>query len=496
MEASNQLHNHLSLSRYLACWLLVCAVGGSVGCSTTTRRDTAKTGGLNQFSNLLHHKQKAREIIDPEAGLDEYDAAMVKFEKKQYDEAAQDFKAIAKKFYDYPVEEDALFMVAECRFAAKRYAWAQDAYDGLIKKYQSTRYLEKATKRLYAIGAIWLNGEENTDTTELVQVSASDVREPKTVQRKPVPYSTPLVPNMFDKSRPLFDTQGNALKALKSVWLHDPLGPLADDAIMLTAVYHIRKGHLRDADHYLNVLRTEYPKSEFTKTAFVVGSHVKLASYQGPRYDGRELVDADDLIHSTLNLFPDIDEREALKNELLKIREQGAERYWSQAQYYHHRDKPQAEAIYCERVIKEFPDSKFSELARKRLQTLGPKYWTGMLPTYPGERTLDSEKPASSGKSRVDGAPRPKLPAVGPRANQPKSQPPKGKLIPPRRIQGEPEELPNTEPKQMPAEDSDRPYEESSPGRVPVDDPGIADESSDGNVQRASSNSANGRVKL
>lgn len=477
-------HWHL-MTRLTACWLLICAVSGVTGCASTRGKGAdSQASSKPIFTNPFAQKKKTREIIDPELGLDEYDLAMAKFEKKEYDEAANDFKAVAKKFYDYPVEEDALFMVAECRFAAKRYGWAQDAYDGLIKKYPSSRYLEKSSRRLYAIGAMWLNGDGNADTKELIQVSATDVTKPESVQRKPIPNSIPLAPNLFDKSRPLFDTPGNALKALKSVWLHDPLGPLADDAVMLTAVYYIRKGNFREADHWLDILRREYPKSEHTQTAFVVGSHIKLASYQGPKYDGRDLVDADDLIHSTLNLFPDVEDREQLQAELVKIHNRGAERNWSRAEYYRHRAKPQSEAIYCEAVLKDFPESEYAKLAAKRLQELGPQYYTGMLSSYPGEKSLDSPKSSKTSPKTTKppisrGSEGPQIP---PQRSRPSTPPAKTK---------EPVKAPaRAEPRKLPEEDPNGPYEELPPARQNVDSPEAVEELVGGEIEQTSAGRA------
>lgn len=487
MEASFKPRRWNRMARLSACGLLLCTLCWVTGCAGMRgkKSDTA-VSSQSTFKNLFESRKKTREIIDPEAGLDEYDLAMVKFEEKKYDEAANDFKAVAKKFYDYPVEEDALFMVAECRFAAKRYGWAQDGYDGLIKKYPSTRYLEKSTRRLYAIGAMWLNGDGSSDTKELIQVSATDVTQPESVERKPMVHSVPLAPNFFDKSRPLFDTPGNALKALKSVWLHDPLGPLADDAVMLTAVYHIRKGNLREADHYLDVLRREYPKSEHTQTAFVVGSHIKLASYQGPRYDGRDLVDADDLIHSTLNLFPDVEDREQLQAELVKIHNRGAERNWSRAEYYRHRDKPQSEAIYCEAILKDFPESEFAKLAAERLQELGPQYYTGMLDNYPGEKSLDSPKanPKTSRPSTSRGSQGPQFPPQ--RSRQ---------ATPPAKVNDPAKKPSRTEPRKLPEEDLNGPYEELPPARQGVDSPDVADESLNGEIEQTSANAPVGRAR-
>lgn len=472
MDASHPYCCSRSLARLTACLVLVCALCWVTGCASVRgRNSTSQLSEDRFFKNPLAHR-KPREIVDPDAGFDEYDAAMAKFEKKEYAVAAKEFKAVAKKFYDYPVEEDAMYMVAECYYADQRYAWAQDEYDGLIKKFPSSRYLEKTTKRLFTIASIWLNGDGTAKTDELIQVSATDVTEPEKVERKPIPHALPLVPNFFDKTRPLFDTPGNARKALKSVWLHDPLGPLADDALMMTAVYHIRKGQLRDADHYLDVLRREYPKSEHTQAAFVVGSHIKLASYQGPRYDGRDLVDADDLIHSTLNLFPNIEDKEGLQSELVKIKDRGAERNWSRAEYYRHRQKPHGEAIYLESILKDFPVSPYAEKAATRLKELGPKYYSGMLAHYPDQAPLSAPKsPITAPRKPAETKPQgPQFP----QKRDTKAKPP-AKIIPPD------EELPDTPSK---SDDSSEPYEELPPAKSTVDQPELVNGMDEDEIER------------
>ncbi|MDB5339396.1 MAG: hypothetical protein JWN70_5015 [Planctomycetaceae bacterium] len=188
MDASLQSPRDRSLVRIMTCLMLLCALCWVAGCSGIRGRNSTQTVSEDRFFKNPLSKRKAREIVDPDAGFAEYDLAMAKFEKKEYEVAAKEFKAIAKKFYDYPVEEDAMYMVAECYYADQRYAWAQDEYDGLIKKFPSSRYLEKTTKRLFTIASIWLNGDGTAKTDELIQVSATDVRDPEKVQRKPITH--------------------------------------------------------------------------------------------------------------------------------------------------------------------------------------------------------------------------------------------------------------------------------------------------------------------
>src|SRR6185369_8992685 len=109
---------------------------------------------------------------------------------------------------------------------------------------------------------------------------------------------------------------GRALQALHSIWLRDPTGPLADDALMLTATEHLRAGDNREADRFFTIIREEYPQSPYSQPAYVFGSKVKQAAYQGAKYDGRQLEEAKKLTQSTVRLFPESPHRTKLMEEL------------------------------------------------------------------------------------------------------------------------------------------------------------------------------------
>ena len=122
------------------------------------------------------------------------------------------------------------------------------------------------------------------------------------------------------------------------------------------------------------------------------------------------------MIHSTLNLFPNIEDKEGLQTELVKIRDRGAERNWSRSEYYRHRQKPQSEAIYLECILKDFPDSVWAEKAANRLKELGPK-------------SLDTPKssqaaPQDPAKSKPQTPARAPVGPQFPKKRSPKSAPP------------------------------------------------------------------------
>jgi outer membrane protein assembly factor BamD (BamD/ComL family) len=317
-----------------------------------------------------------------------YDEAERLYQDARYAEASKLLKPLTKKkqslfqkmrfWYAEPehredhnrVREDSMFLLAESYFKEERLNDAKGYYEVLLKEYPSTRHLNAATRRLFSIGRTWLGMPEFATSSDVTPVNLEDPRSTKIPKKQKPPHSAILVPNFFDKKRPAFDTPGEALNALKSIWMYDPRGPLADDAIMLTASHYLRVGNYQEADRFFSMLREEYPNSPHLQTSFVLGSHVKLMSYQGAGYDDKQLEDARQLKASTLRLFPDLPEKDRLQDELKRIEEARAQRLWELVQLYGRKDKPKAQIIYAEELLEEYPKSNYAPKAREVLAKL------------------------------------------------------------------------------------------------------------------------------
>ena len=129
---------------------------------------------------------------------------------RKYAEAAKKYKVAIDRWPDSAIEEEAMWQLAECWFFTDQYPKAEDCYDEIVKKYANSRYLDRIAQRQFVIAQYWI---------------ALD-------QKSHLPV---IVPNLADRSRPLFDTRGRALKAYDHVRINDPRGPLADDSIMAAA---------------------------------------------------------------------------------------------------------------------------------------------------------------------------------------------------------------------------------------------------------------------
>ena len=298
------------------------------------------------------------------------------FEQKQYAAAAKRYQKIARKYKETGIGEEAQFRLAECLFAQQRYPGAQDAYDQLFMDYTSTRYVQQASKRMYQIAQQWLDISDPKHRSAIRTVSAVEVAYDDPEDIAPPPTDPTIryrvLPNFYDKTRPVFDTQGRALKALKAIWLNDPLGELADDALVATARYYLRRRDYTEADRYFKILREEYSDSEYFKEAHLLGTHVRLMSYQGPAYDGTALNEADQLAALTINLFPDARERSQLRNDRQKLYKLKAQRLWEKVLFWEQKDSDAAVAISCIELINEFPDTEHADRARDRLTRIDP----------------------------------------------------------------------------------------------------------------------------
>jgi len=272
------------------------------------------------------------------------------YRQKKYDEAAARFKTSAERWPDSPLEEDSLFMLGECYFFADQCSKALDTYGKLLKKHEYSRYLDKVVAREFAIGRYW----EQMDNHE--------------------PH-WPITANFVDRTRPLFDTWGHAIKAYENVRLNDPTGPLADDAVMATANAHFLKGRYEDAAFNYDLLRKEYPKSEHQVQAHVLGMKSKLLMYQGPLYDGKPLEEAGQIADQALTQFPDRlgPDRDRMVQAKNRSVEQLAERDWALGQYYDRRRYYGAARYYYQAVVKNHPQTQFARMAQARFEEIKDK---------------------------------------------------------------------------------------------------------------------------
>jgi len=273
------------------------------------------------------------------------------YRDRKYKEAIAQYKVAIDRWPDSVIEEDALWQLAECWFFTDQYPKAEDCYDQLVKKYANSRYLDRIAQRQFVIAQYWIALDQKHN------------------------YPT-IVPNLVDRSRPLFDTRGRAIKAFDHVRINDPRGSLADDSIMAQANAHFLDRQWIDADYFYGLLRSEYPDSDFLLQAHLLGLQAKLRAYQGPGYEGGILNEAEVLADQILVQFPDQlagDEAERVQTTRAAIAAQQATRHWSRAEFYAKGKHYTSARIYYALIARDYPKTMLAQQARDRLDSLAGK---------------------------------------------------------------------------------------------------------------------------
>jgi TolA-binding protein len=299
-----------------------------------------KVSGLKESVGLGPNQQQAQA---------EFDEAEKLFRSEKYNQAASLYKKAAAGWPDSQLEQDAMFMLAESYFFANRYSKASNAYEALIRKYTNSQHLDKCVARQFAIARYW------------EQIG----------QYKP---HWAMTPNFFDKTRPLFDTVGRAMKNYDNIRIDDPTGPLADDSIMAMGNSYFVRGRYYDSDEQYELLRKEYPRSDHQFEAHILGLQSKLRKYQGSSYDDTPLREAKLLAKQLKIQFAGKmkpDQREEIVEIEAQLNKELANREFLMAKHYDDIKEFGSAKFYYAQVMKDFPQTPLAEQSRTRLAAMG-----------------------------------------------------------------------------------------------------------------------------
>ncbi len=311
-----------------------------------------KSSSLLEDVNLMQSVTDLKKQVglgpDQQAAEQTYAAGEDSFRREAYGEAAKLFKQTISRWPDSKLEQDAMFFLGESQFFDNKYPEAIETYSKLLKKYPNSLHLDKVIRRQFDIARYW----------------------EKYHQYKPRWATTP---NLFDNTRPLFDTLGRSLKAYENIRLNDPTGPLADDSVMATANSHFLRERYDDADYYYELVRREYPRSEHQFEAHILGLQCKLRKYQGPDYDGTPLLEAKKLVKQLKTQFAgemNTEERNRLAEIRATLIKQLAARDFKRAKGYDTTEHFESARFYYSELVRDYPDTPLAELAKQRYQEL------------------------------------------------------------------------------------------------------------------------------
>ncbi len=320
--------------------------------SVDTKDESTKLPSSNSPSSLILGSDGWRPMMKPAKNPEaekQFDEAMKLFQQGKFAEAEKAFAAMAKKWKDTPPwGEKSEYYLAESQYQQKKYVKANDSYERLFADHPGTDYLDKLVSREYSLAQLWLLQAD-----------------PKVKPEQRLPWYS-----HFTGEQPLIDTQGTALKALEHVRHHWSEGPLADDALIQIAEYHMNSHDYESAATYYDYLIADHSKSPFFQKAQLAAIDARMKGYLGPEYDGAGLEKARELVKQTMTSFPDHANYENLYHTLDLINDQEAERTFRIGEYYKRIGKVTSAEYYFGKLPQRWPSSHWSVQAKTELAQL------------------------------------------------------------------------------------------------------------------------------
>ena len=260
----------------------------------------------------------------------------------KFDEAAKKFDEAAKQWPSSYLEQDALMMAGESYFFSEHYPKASERYTKLTKEYPRNRYQDRVDRRRMEIGNFWLQYPDKF-------------------------YHL----NLVDRKRPWNDTKNYGKKELEKLRLDSPTGKISDDATMAIANTAFLEERWTEALDTYNDLILTYPGSKHLFDAHLMGLQAALQSYGGPEYSQEPLDKAEKLLKNIVK-FPEESrrEKEAIDRAYTDLQNYRAGYEFNRAMFRYNRGEGKAARIYCENILKEYPNTAFADPTRELMTKL------------------------------------------------------------------------------------------------------------------------------
>jgi tetratricopeptide (TPR) repeat protein len=302
----------------------------------------------------------------PQPGTLAGDLASTKvlFNQGQYAEAGKMFHWLqgrAEREKNADAYEECVFYEAECLYAQGEYPKARELYHQLLspeKGNPSSRFRNEAVQRQFDIANNWLD------------VTRQEMRDWKEYEEGRRWVVVPRVVS-FDKEKPFLDAEGHALKACEAVYVQDPSGPRAAEALYRAGGVAFFRERYDEADNYYSTLVDQFPKTPQAPHALELAIQSKIHVTGGSEYDGRKLAEARQFVDTALRHYPELkDRRDFLERTLISINEQQAEKDFGIAEFYRRTKHSGSAYFYYELVRRRYAGTEWADKAAERMMEL------------------------------------------------------------------------------------------------------------------------------
>lgn len=277
---------------------------------------------------------KDYELADPK---ELYDAAKARFDAGDFDDAATEFARVGTYATEETFREQGSYMYAEALFHAGKYYKSYVAFEDYLTLYPGTPRLKAVVRRQLDNGFKLMDGAKK-----------------------------PLL------GLNILSGRSSGIEIIRKTLDNYPFEDFSAEYHFQLCTKLAEGGNAEDAALEWEAFIERYPESSFAPNALFQKAESQFRGFEGTDFDPQPLANAKRTYHEYMQQNPNGDRTREAQQRLDEIADQEAQKDYEIAEFYVDRDKPDSARVYFEAIVRDHPNSRWAEAARKRLAELPP----------------------------------------------------------------------------------------------------------------------------
>jgi len=254
------------------------------------------------------------------------------FNEQKYKQAYKSFKKLLVNYPSSQEAAEAQYFIAYCLEKLSKPYDAYVEYQKLIDSYPNSKRINQAVERIYNIGEYFLNREHK----KLLGMSVYDFVDHPAVE---------IFQRIVDKV---------------------PYCEYAPRAQYKLGMIFMELGRYDEAREAFQKTIDSYPDSEWAAPAKYQLALATAKAFPGAEYDATYLKEASSRLDEFIREHPDAQISAEAEEQLAKLRNSEAKKYFEIAEFYERQHKYESALIYYRRVVSNYSDSSYYKEALGR----------------------------------------------------------------------------------------------------------------------------------
>lgn len=274
--------------------------------------------------------------IDPASPEGKLQAIRKLLAQDKFEEAQKQAKRWIKEYPNHALLVEAYMLRGDARVGRRHYYKALYDYEYVIRTYPASEQFQTAMEREFEIARLFTSG----------------------MKRRL--WGLRILP-----------AQGEGEELYIRIQERSPGSELGEKASLALGDYYFAESRMHDAATAYDLFLQNYPRSEHREGVLLRMIQASLATFKGPEFDSKGLLDAAERIRQYQREYPAAAERIGADAILVRIDESQALKAYTTGQWFEGQGRRISAIVLYQRVVRDHPQTAAARDALARLQSLG-----------------------------------------------------------------------------------------------------------------------------